>query len=168
MSFIRTKKIKGIEYAYIVENSWKQSKVKQKSKKYLGKVYRFSKINETDFFEFLKMNDKENYFNIRTKQEILNDLVRWELTCRGFAEKDKMLTYPDVIIELAKNKILNSKGKNAALAMNEGYLTEYALKSLLKFKCVCEEDGYTLAKMFVEAGLAVPKEVFVGFYSKAI
>ena len=29
-----------------------------------------------------------------------------------------------------------------------------------------EEDGYLLAKLFVEAGLNIPKEVFVGYFRK--
>ncbi|GAF71398.1 unnamed protein product, partial [marine sediment metagenome] len=40
MSFIRTKKIKGTEYAYIVENKWRKrrkNKVKQIMSKYLGR-----------------------------------------------------------------------------------------------------------------------------------
>ena len=36
MAFIRTKKIKGKRYAYIVENKWKKKKVKQRVLKHIG------------------------------------------------------------------------------------------------------------------------------------
>ena len=63
MAFIRTKKIKGYEYAYIVENTWKKRgcKVKQKTKKYLGRVYRHDKINTKDFFEFYNIENIKEY-----------------------------------------------------------------------------------------------------------
>ena len=41
------------------------------------------------------------------------------------------------------------------------------IENLLNLKVRGGEDaGYKLANAFVEAGIAVPKEVFVGFFSK--
>ncbi len=61
MSFIRTKKIDGKEYAYLVENKWYKRKVKgrgkgprQKVTKYLGRVHSFDKVNDVDFYNFKK------------------------------------------------------------------------------------------------------------------
>ena len=36
--FVRAKTIKNKKYGYLVENIWKNGKVKQKTKKYLGKI----------------------------------------------------------------------------------------------------------------------------------
>ncbi|MBW2966023.1 hypothetical protein KY342_02890, partial [Candidatus Woesearchaeota archaeon] len=73
MSFIRTKKIKGAEYAYIVENRWRKrrkNKVKQKTNKYLGRVYRFNRVGVMDFFEFYKIEDINKYIEEKTKYDI--------------------------------------------------------------------------------------------------
>ena len=59
----------------------------------------------------------------------------------------------------------NKKG-NAAVGMHDGFLTGYTLSRLIRFKAYVQEDGYTLAKLFVEAGLAVPEEVFIATFSK--
>jgi len=168
MSFIRTKKIKGKEYAYIVENRWKKrgNKVKQKTKKYLGRVYRFDRVNIMDFFEFNDISNVEEYLKNRNKEDIINDLIRLELFNYGFQEKDNVLQKEEVFFDLKNKKVYNKKNKPVALAFNEGFLTDYAIKKLLSFRAEAEEDGYTLAKLFVEAGIAVPKEVFVGFFRK--
>ncbi len=44
--FIRKKKIKGKEYAYLVENKYINGRVKQKVKRYLGKVFRFDRSGD--------------------------------------------------------------------------------------------------------------------------
>ena len=70
MSFIRTKKIKGAEYAYIVENKWRKrrkNKVKQIMSKYLGRVFRFDRVSVLDFFEFYKIEDINKYLIEKSK-----------------------------------------------------------------------------------------------------
>ena len=170
MSFNRTKKIKGAEYAYIVENKWKKrrkNKVKQKTKKYLGRVYRFDRANLMDFFEFYKIEDIQKYFNEKTKQEILLDLIKLELYNHGFEEKDGKLGKQGCYFDLNEKRVRSERSKKIAIAMNEGFLTNYAFKNILKFEAFDEEeDGYLLAKLFVEAGINIPKDVFVGFFKK--
>jgi len=168
MAFIRTKKIKGSEYAYIAENTWKKrgKKVKQKTKKYLGRVYRFSRINTMDFFEFYKIQDINKYIEERTKEQILLDLIKLELHNYGFENKDNIWQKDNILFDIKNKAPKNEKNKSVALAFNQGFLTDYAVKKILNFIAEDEEDGYLLAKMFVEAGINIPKEIFVGFYRK--
>ncbi|MBW2982182.1 hypothetical protein KY343_04855 [Candidatus Woesearchaeota archaeon] len=172
MSFIRTKKIKGAEYAYIVENKWRKrrkNKVKQVMSKYLGRVYRFDRISVLDFFEFYNIEDINKYLDEKTKYDILVDLIKLELHNHGFEEKDKKLTKEECFFNLDEKRIQSKRTKKIAIAMNEGFLTNYAIKKILKFEAFDEEeDGYLLAKLFVESGLNIPKEIFVGFFKKVM
>ena len=69
--------------------------------------------------------------------------------------------------DLNERRIRGERSKKIAIAMNEGFLTNYAIKKILRFEAFDEEeDGYLLAKIFVEAGINIPKEVFVGFFKK--
>ena len=90
MTFVRTKKIKGNEYAYIVENKWKKrgNKVKQKTKKYLGRVYRFDRVNVMDFYEHYDISDVDEYLKQNSKDKIILDLIKLGLFNYGFEEKD--------------------------------------------------------------------------------
>lgn len=171
MVFIRTKKIKNGEYAYIVENSWKkrEGKVKQKTKKYLGKVYRFDRVNMMDFAEFYKIDDIFDYVKNADTEKILNDLIKLELFNYGFKESNKSIwEMKGCYFDPKNNRIFNEKKKPIAIAMNEGFLTSHAIRKILNFRAEVEEEGYDLAKMFVEAGISIPKEVFVGFFKKKI
>lgn len=166
MAFIRTKKIKGQEYAYIVENKWSRKKTKQKTKKYLGKVYRPDRVNVMDFYEYYSVADADVYIESKSKQEIVEDLLKLVLFNYGFTEKGNVLANGEVYFDLKNKRTFNEKGNDVAIAMNEGYLTGYALRKIMKFIPEDEESGWEFAKMFVEAGFVVPKDVFVGIFSK--
>src|SRR3989338_1122582 len=86
MSFIRTKKVDGKDYAYLVENKWYKRNFKGKGKgprqkvsKYLGRVYAFNKTDNTDFFAFMKISSLEEYLKDNSKEKVFRDLVEWEL-----------------------------------------------------------------------------------------
>ncbi len=172
MTFFRIKKIKGNEYAYVVENEWqttaksvgnlrgiKPRGSRQKVKEYIGKVYRFDLKNNVDFLQFIKNKNLEEYVNNNGKNKIINDLVEWELFEFGIS-KDEFS------IDLNNMKIQKKK-KNVALLINDGFMCNLTLKNLLVFKPGDESsDGYRLARAFVEAGIRVPQEVFVGIFNK--
>lgn len=169
MSFIRTKKIKGNEYAYIVENRWRRKKTKQKSKKYLGRVYRYDKEKEKDFYEYHEIEDIEKYISEKDKHELISDVIRLELYNHGFVpDEEKVFVKKCCFVDVDKKKVFNKRGNNISLAFNEGFLTTYSMRKIFKFKAEDEDDGYEFAKLFVEAGLSVPKEVFVGIFRKMI
>ena len=167
MVFIRVKKFKRkngiiLKYAYLVKNKrYKRTgKVKQEFKKYLGKLYSFSKVNDSDFFEFFKIEDSEEYTDTNKKERIIKDLVEWEFYKHSIDKEE-------FIVDFKQKKVLKGS-KEVSLKLNEGLLNSYTLGRLLRFRFTGEEreDGFKMAKYFVEAGIEVPKEVFVGIFNK--
>ena len=162
MSFIRTKNIAGKEYAYLVENKWYKRRHKGKNKgprqkvsKYLGRVYRFNKEKDLDFFSFKNINNLEQYLrnNSNNKNQIFRDLVEWELFRHGINKEE-------FTINFSNKKILNGK-REVSLRINEGFLNSCTLGRLFNLK---SGESYYLAKCFIEAGIEIPKEVFVGVF----
>lgn len=160
MAFFRIKKVKGKEYAYIVENEWKRKSSRQKVKAYLGRVHRFELKNNVDLAQFLKTASIEDYINDNPKNKIINDLIEWELFKHGISKHDFLIDFDNM--EIQKNK------KNIAVFINDGFVCNATLKNLLEFKPEGDEetDGYRLARAFVEAGVKVPQEAFVGLCQK--
>ncbi len=175
LAFIRVKRFKRkdgsrVEYAYIVENrrNRKKKKVKQKFRKYLGRVYRPNKLNNMDFYEFHSIYDVQKYIKDTSKEKMINDLLEFELCNYGFKGENGVLRRDNCFVNIKERRVYNEKDNNVALALNNGLLTSYAIEDLLNFKASFsdEETGYKLAKAFVEAGIKVPKEVFVGIFEK--
>lgn len=159
MSFFRIKKIKGKEYGYIVENEWKRKGSRQKVRGYIGRIYRFELKDNVGFLEHFKIENVQNYIGNNDKNKIINDLTKWEIHRHGIDKNE-------FSIDLGSMKI-QKKGKDAVLLVNDGYMCNLTLRNLLDFKPEDEEtDGYRLARFFVEAGIKVPHEVFVGLFSK--
>lgn len=162
MSFIRIKKIGGNEYAYLVENKWYKRKVKGKGKgsrqkvsKYLGRVHSFDKVNNGDFFNFKSIDDLEQYLKNNDKNKIIHDLVEWELFRHNIDNKEFFIDFD--------NKKLLKHNKEVSLKINEGFLNSHTLGRLFNLRA---GDSYYLARSFVEAGIEIPKEVFVGIFGK--
>jgi len=166
MSFIRTKKIDGKEYAYLVENRWYKRKHKGKNRgprqrvnKYLGRVYSFNKTENIDFFTFKKINNLEQYLknNSNNKNNVFRDLIEWELFRHNIDKEEFAIDYSN------KKIISKNNNKEVSLRMNEGFLNSFTLNRIFNLN---SRDSYYLAKAFVEAGIEVPKEVFVGVFGK--
>lgn len=158
--FFRIKKIKGKEYTYIVENEWKRKSSRQKVRGYMGRVYRLDLKNNADFSEYIKIEDIQSYIEGNDKNKIIDDLVHWELFKHN-ADKEEFL------IDVSASRIEKGK-KRVAFHINDGFMCDVTLRNLLEFKAEGEEeeDGYRFARCFVEAGIKVPQEVFVGLFSK--
>ena len=179
MAFIRNKKIAGKEYAYLVQNKWYKRRHKGKNKgprqkvsKYLGRVHVLGKVNDVDFYNFKKINvmkikdfqdtenlrfsrDLEQYLkkNNNSKNSIFKDLIEWELFRHNISDKEFTIDY--------SNKKVLKNNKPVSLKMNEGFLNSFTLSRIYNLK---SNDSYYLAKCFVEAGIEIPKEVFVGMF----
>ena len=160
MAFFRTKKIKGKEYAYIVENEWRRKGSRQKVKGYVGRVHRFNLINNVGFLEHLKIENIENYTSNNDICNIISHLIEWELYRFNISKSE-------FSIDLS-NKRIQKSNKNVAFFINEGFMCSLTLKSLLEFRPEGDEqaDAYRLARVFVEAGIKVPQEIFIGLYQK--
>jgi hypothetical protein len=170
MAFVRIKKIKGKEYAYLVQSKWRSAKgktPKQKFKAYLGRVYKLAKEKDIGFWETVD-SDAESYLRLATKEKMLHDLVRYELIKHGFNNADGIWTKDFMKIDIKKRKILNDNRAECVLSINEGHLCSHKIKELLKFEQTLgvEESGYKLAKMFIESGINVPQDVFIAYYEK--
>ena len=160
MTFVRIKKIKGKEYAYIVENKWKSESSRQEVRGYLGRVYRFELKNLIDFLQFVKTENAEKYVNENDASKIIKDLIEWEFF-KFDVDRQKFS------VDLT-NKIIQIHNKNTVLLINEGFMCNFTLKNLLEFESKNNEEnnGYRLARSFVEAGIRVPQEIFVGLFGK--
>ncbi len=160
MAFFRIKKVKGKEYAYVVENKWKKEGSRQKVRDYLGRVYRFNIKNDVDFLQFRKIESAENYIKENDIKKIINDLIEWELF-KHDVDKNKFT------INLNDMKVQHNE-KNAVLLINEGFMCSLTLKNILEFRPEGNEsnDGYRLARAFVESGVKIPQDVFVGLFGK--
>lgn len=160
MTFLRIKKIKNKEYAYIVENSWKRKGSRQKVKGYLGRVHKFGLKNDVGFLEYFNIDNLQSYIENNQKNKIIHDLVEWEFFKFGISKNEF-----DISFEEGK---ISKNGKNAVLMINEGYLCSLILKNLLEFRPESDEqqDGYRFARAFVEAGIKVPQEIFVALFEK--
>ena len=164
MSFIRIKTISGKRYAYLVENKWYKRGYKSKGKgprqrvsKYLGRVYDFEKANDVDFYTFKKIEDLEEYLKKNPKNEVFKDLIEWELF-RHNIDKNQFT------VDFFNKKIVNKMNKKiVSLKINEGFLNSFTLSRLFNLK---SGDSYYLAKCFVEAGVEIGQDVFVGVFGK--
>lgn len=167
MSFFRVKKIKGKEYGYLVENEWRSARSlkgkkegsRQKVKGYLGRIVRLELKENIGFTDYFKIADLAGYIEKNENSKIMRDLIEWEL--HKFAV-DKY----HVFIDLNEMKV-HKNGRNIALMINNGMMCSLTLKNLLGFKPEDEHnDGYRLARAFVEAGITVPQDVFIGLFGK--
>ena len=159
MTFFRIKNIKGKEYAYIVENEWHRKGSRQKVKGYAGRVYGFELKSDTSFMQFMKIDNVGDYIANNDFKNIVGNLVKWELFKFGISNDE--FEIDPINLNIRKRK------KSVALHINDGFLCSFTLKNLLDFKPGDEQtDGYRLARAFVEAGIKIPQDIFVGLFGK--
>ena len=160
MAFFRIKNIKGKGYAYLVENEWKRKGSRQSVKGYLGRAYRFDLTDEADFFQYKKIDNLENYINENNAKTIIRDLIHWELHKFG-------IETGIFLVDLESYKVKKNK-REVVFAINEGFMCGPTLRNLLEFKPTDDEqaDGFRLARAFVEAGIKIPQEIFIGLFGK--
>ena len=162
MVYIRIKNINQKPYAYLVESKKSKNGPRQKVKKYLGRVYEFEK-KDVDRYENKIISSKK-------KINFLSSLVLPELVAMGFKEKPKEYKLQNLIFDhkkLTLSKQTKSKTvKDAIISLNEGYLCSFTLQRILKFKKKGDlrEDAEVLAKYFLEAGIKISQENFIGYY----
>ncbi len=154
--FIRIKKIKNKEYAYLVENNWVNNSSRQRVKYYLGGVYKPERVKSE-----IKINKNLDF------KELVLDLARQELLNHGFEEDGEVLKREEITVALRKLKFTKNK-KPILISLNEGFLCSCTLKDLLDFKSKGDEEqvGVKLATMLVETGLKIPNEEFIVVFEK--
>ncbi|MDP7116243.1 MAG: hypothetical protein QF632_00755 [Candidatus Woesearchaeota archaeon] len=173
MAYIRVKNIRGREYAYLVRTRWLKGKkqAKQSVSKYLGRVHGFSIVDNVGFLEHHETEDVTSYLDkklgkkgdyTKGKEELVKDLIDWEFKRRGIADVK-------VQCKVAGRSKVQLDGKNISVKMNEGFLNGHTLRNLIQLKQKrIDEVGIDLAKGFVDAGIGIPKELFVEVFSRKI
>lgn len=154
MTFYRIKKIKGIEYIYLVKNKWTKKGARQKVSKYLGKLIRLEKKNHLT-----------NQINEITP-DFLDKIIEQTLIEHGFKKKDDKTMIKENIIY--KNKKISKEKKPVVLYLNEGYFCNNSIKELYNFNYLgsAKQTATELAKAFVDAGIVIPQELFVSLFQK--
>mgnify|MGYP001586848381 CR=1 FL=1 len=162
MAFFRIKKIKGKEYAYIVENEWKKKGSRQKVIGYAGRIYKFNVKNGINFLEFRKIENAEKYVAENGFRKIITDLTEWELFRHEICKNN-------FAIDLNSMKIMQN-GRNVVLMINEGFMCSLTLKNIFEFRPEGDEsnDGYRLASAFVESGIKIPQDEINSLFGKII
>ncbi len=89
------------------------------------------------------------------KNKIIKELIEWELFRRSINKEDITIDYT--------NKKIIKNNREVSLKINEGFLNSFTLSRLFNLK---GGNSYFLARSFVEAGIEIPKEVFVGIFGK--
>ncbi len=169
--FIRIKKIKGMQYAYLVKSVWKEQTARQKVVKYLGKIYQVPKVNQGSFQEFCEKEKK----NIKEAKEIIQSLMEWTLYQHGFV-KDQLLQTKWIyehgkIVGNPETFELTSGQKEVTLKINQGHMNSFSLQELSKIELSAKTEeqrkaATILAKAFVAAGIEVPQETFIDIFQQ--
>lgn len=145
MVFVRIKKVKDKDYAYLVENKWNKGKVKQKTIKYLGRAHKFESPKIEGF----------------TEMNPLASIVADALSNAGFNDK---LKNKDITVDLQKKKVRKGRSE-AAIIINEGVLSSHSLQKLLNYEAEEEErPGMKLAGLLAASGIRVSNECFINLY----
>ncbi len=167
--YIRKKKIKGIEYAYLVKSSWSRRKQspKQKTIQYLGKIYKFSKTSDINLESFLKLSDLSKYLDKSPVKRIVADLIKKELYNYGFREDNFNVWKKDNIFVNFKNKkIYNANTKKpVCIEINNNFLSTKTLRNLINFiippGLTDLQIGKYFANSFLSAGINIPEDRFI-------
>lgn len=144
--FVRTKTVKGKQYAYLVENEWVRGRSKQRVVAYLGRVIRASPMPTP----VIQPNT--------SSEEILSALIDQELA--GVEE--------EFVFNRENNSFLY-KNRPVVFALNGGFLCEHTLAQIMHAKTTTQEDrpGLALANAIANAGLRIPKHAFIKLYTSS-
>ena len=174
--FIRIKKIKGKNYAYLVKNCWykrKKYKVKQKTVKYLGKVIKTEKAKNETILENLN-TDLQDYLKKQKPKRIILNLIKLELLKHNFSEtKKNIFELNNIKVSLKEKRVLDKETKKLiCLEINNNFLCDYTLRRLINFKpkqnLTDLQIGKQLATSFESTGILIPKEIFVKLAQKIL
>ena len=167
--YTRIKKIKGIEYAYLVKSNWSKRKKtsKQKTLKYLGRVYRFKKSKNQTIEKYLKLKDLDSYFLKKPVKQVIISLIQLELFNHNFKElKKNIWVNKDIVVNFKEKKIYNQiTKKQTCVEINNNFLSNKTLRNLISLKVppglTNLQIGNYLANSFLSAGVTLSQDKFV-------
>ncbi len=175
--FLREKLVKDNHYLYAVENVWKKGKVKQKVKKYLGRIHNFKVTRSVSFEKFIekiKKQDIDEYLMNSVEEEIVYDLIGWELYKRGFKIERNYADKKGLKADFKKKRnVLNCNGRPFCIKGKEGYINNLSINLILNAGHSKKEGdvdkkkaAFDFARLFVEGGIKIPKDVFIELFHK--
>ena len=158
------------KYAYLVSTKWRKTKTpKQKSKKYLGRVYTLEKNTNKSIKE---ISDFEKYLKTKKLKQIIRDLIKIELLNHNFIEtKKNYLIYQNLVVDLRSNQIIDKQNNNPiTIELNKNYLNSYTLNKLINYKPTKDlidlQIGKEFATTFISAGIPIDQEVFISLFKE--
>jgi uncharacterized protein YejL (UPF0352 family) len=158
--FIRPKRIKKHEYAYLVRNRWTKKGTRQKAR-YLGRIHELQKQSDIPY-------PMDSRFLLRASaREIVESLVSWVLEAHGFKKDKSLLALGDIEVNL-NSATVKQGSQDIVLRIGEDYMCRDSLRKLQRFKSDKDAKGVglDLAKAFIGAGIQVPPEIFVIVFQK--
>ncbi len=169
--YIRTKKLKKEDYAYLVNSKWNKTKrtSKQQFSGYLGRIYKPEKQFNIKLNSIKRIDSNESYIANTQLQEILKDVIIIDLLNHNLRQNKYIYEGQDYYVDLVKLKVYNKKFNPCVIKMNNGFLCDYTLKNLfntLPSSTNEVEFGKKLARAFIEAGIEINQELFVLIFDK--
>lgn len=175
--FIRVKKVKDYEYAYLVNSKWrKRAKIRGMKKwpehKYLGhigRVYRFEPSYFCDFSDFIG-GDFKLFLEKFGVCEVYKKFIEYELINCGFKKNNDLYYNGKVIIDFSK-LMVHCNGKEAVVKINreKGYICSLYLEELFKInKINGRVEGINLMKRLKQVGAKIDPEDFYFLVKKLL
>lgn len=170
--YIRVKKLKNQEYAYLVENKWSRVKMapRQRFVKYLGKIHTPSRVYEHTLQTRFNVVDNENYIRKTPFKEILKDIIAVELFNHNFYFK-KFYYNDKCYVDLTNLKVYDEKLTPCVVKLNEGFICDYSLDKLFKYLPSTDDEmkiGKELASSLLNLGIKLDPAIFVLLCKKVL
>ena len=157
--FVRKKKVKGKEYAYLVKNRWTKKGPRQKVIRYIGSVATPERLTDHTFD--ITHDTKEHEFLAGSRVlGLYKGLIERELINHGFQKIRGMWVNDCLVVDLRDHSV-KKKTRNAAIELNEGFLCEGTIRQLRRAFLKEEITGRKLAESILEVGIKITPENFV-------
>ena|SRR3989344_3840208 len=176
--FIRVKKVKKrsgkvYEYAHLVRGVWRKRRLTSDTQgnrrfrkfnnsihdyqKFLGRVYRFEKLDkDIDFDGF------EDYVCKNKTEDIYKKLVEFELLCRGFKLRKGVYVIGNLHVDLRRSIVHDGKS-DVVIKLQDlgGYLCSSTLDDLFQVKKISNRyEGLYLMKKLKAVGIKLDSDQF--------
>jgi len=170
--YLKIKKIKGIEYAYLVNQTYNKRKknTRQKNISYLGKVLQLQRVKNLTLSSQIKV-PLEEFIEQAPQREIFKALIKLELINHGFKiiggenfVKDNLQVTGGCM--RFSDKMNNSK---VCFEVNQGFLTSRSLDRLCTPLSQHTDDvecANVFARRVRSEGLDPSEEVFILLFRK--
>lgn len=156
--FVRVKKIKDKEYAYLVENVWTDKGSRQKTKAYLGVVKQVDKNPSQAVVQWVAQGDRWG---------VVSQMLCDELVAIGFIKASNSAILENdqgVVVDLVRRKVYLDK-KQVVVRLRGGFICSYTLDAL-KSAVVHNHKQYAhrLAKALLAVGLELDSSMYIDLY----